>query len=65
MKKLFKIGYVAFAISLLAAACTSNKSESNTADSIDSTADVKVDSIEAQADTVDSVADVKVDSVKH
>ncbi len=65
MKNLFKFGFLAMAISLSVAACGSNKSESNTADSIDSTADVKVDSLENKADTVDSVAEVKEDSVKH
>ncbi len=65
MKNLFKFGFLAMAISLSVAACSSNKSESNAADSIDSTTDVKVDSLENKADTVDSVAEAKEDSVKH
>ncbi|MEO8795315.1 MAG: hypothetical protein ABI390_07585 [Daejeonella sp.] len=64
MKNLFKFGFLAFAISLSVAACNTNKSENNAADSIDSTADVTSDSLENMADTVDSAADVKIDSVK-
>jgi len=68
MKNLFKFGFFALAISLSVAACNSNKThESATdsiADTIDSTAEVKSDSLEAKADTVDSVADAKVDSLK-
>lgn len=64
MKNLFKFGFLAFAISLSVAACSSNQTENNQADSIDSTADVTSDSLTNLADTVDSVADVRIDSVK-
>lgn len=69
MKNLFKFGFLAMAISLSVAACSSNKTESNSTDSlaetIDSTADVTSDSLKNQADTVDSAAEAKVDSMKH
>jgi hypothetical protein len=64
MKNLFKFGFLAFTISLSVAACNTNKTEDNAADTIDSTADVTSDSLENMADTVDSAADVKIDSVK-
>lgn len=64
MKNLFKFGFLAFAISLSIAACNTNKTEDNAADTIDSTAGVTSDSLENMADTVDSSADVKIDSVK-
>ena len=64
MKNLFKFGFLAFAISLSIAACNTNKTEDNAADTIDSTAAVTSDSLENMADTVDSSADVKIDSVK-
>jgi ABC-type glycerol-3-phosphate transport system substrate-binding protein len=62
MKNLFKFGFLALAITLSAAACQSNTSESGTADSIDSTADVTTDSLADVADTVDSAAEVSIDS---
>jgi hypothetical protein len=69
MKRLFKLGFVAMAITLSAAACSSGNKGSESTDSvanaIDSTADVTSDSLEAQADTVDSAADAHVDSLKH
>jgi len=65
MKNLFKFGFLAFALTLAVSACSSNKTESNTADSIDSTADVTTDSLDNVADTVDSAADAHIDSVKH
>ncbi len=65
MKNLFKFGFLAFAISLSVAACNTNKSENNMADSIDSTSDVTSDSLENMADTVDSAADAKIDSVQN
>ena len=65
MKNLFKFGFLALAISLSVAACNTNKTEDNAADTIDSTADVTSDSLENMADTVDSAADVKIDSVKN
>ena len=64
MKNLFKFGFLAFAISLSIAACNTNKTEDNAADTIDSTAGVTSDSLENMADTVDSSAGVKIDSVK-
>ena len=64
MKNLFKFGFLAFAISLSIAACNTNKTKDNAADTIDSTAGVTSDSLENMADTVDSSADVKIDSVK-
>ncbi len=68
MKNLFKFGFLAFAISLSVAACNTNKSENNMADSIDSTAEMTTDSIDsasdAMTDTIDSTADAKVDSIK-
>lgn len=65
MKNLFKFGFLAFAISLSVAACQSNQTEDNAADSIDSTADVTTDSLGAVADTVDSAAEASIDSVQH
>lgn len=65
MKNLFKFGFLAFAITLTAAACNSNTTENNASDTIDSTADVTVDSLENQIDTVDSAADVAADSAQH
>jgi len=65
MKNLFKFGFLAFAISLSVAACSSNKTENNQADSIDSTADVTSDSLTNLADTVDSAAEVSIDSVQN
>lgn len=65
MKNLFKFGFLAFAISLSVAACSSNTTENNQADSIDSTADVTSDSLTNLADTVDSAAEVSIDSVQN
>lgn len=65
MKNLFKFGFLALAISLSVAACNSNKTEDAAADTIDSTAEVMTDSLEAQIDTVDSAASAAVDSVKN
>ncbi|MEJ7778606.1 MAG: hypothetical protein WKF68_03365 [Daejeonella sp.] len=64
MKNLFKFGFLALAISLSVAACNSNTTEENAADTIDSTAEMTTDSLEAQIDTVDSAADAAADSVK-
>lgn len=65
MKNLFKLGFMAFAISLTVAACNSNKTEEAVSDTIDSTAEVTVDSLEAQIDTVDSAAAAAIDSVQN
>ena len=69
MKNLFKLGFLALAISLSVAACNTNQSENNSADSIDSTTEVTTDSIDSAAnaltDTVDSAADAKTDSVQN
>ncbi len=65
MKNLFKLGFLAFALTLTVAACNSNKTEEAVSDSIDSTADVTIDSLDAQIDTVDSAASAAIDSVKN
>ncbi|EOR95844.1 hypothetical protein ADIARSV_0981 [Arcticibacter svalbardensis MN12-7] len=68
MKNLFKFGFLALAITLSAAACNSTKTDSSTADSIDSGASASIDSIDSSAsaktDTIDSAADATVDSIK-
>lgn len=69
MKNLFKLGAIAFAITLSAAACKSNtnKNESTTdslAEHIDSASESNADAFRNQADTIDSVGDAKVDSLK-
>ncbi len=68
MKTLFKSGFLALAIALSVSACNSNKTENNTADSIDSTADARIDSVDstadAKTDTIDSASSAAVDSVK-
>ena len=65
MKNLFKFGFLALAISLSVAACSSNKTEDGTSDTIDSAAEATTDSLESKIDTVDSVASNKIDSVQH
>jgi ABC-type glycerol-3-phosphate transport system substrate-binding protein len=65
MKNLFKFGFLALAITLSTAACSSNQSEETATDTIDSTAEVTTDSLENQIDTVDSAAEANIDSVQH
>lgn len=65
MKNLFKLSFLALAITLSAASCQSNSSEGDTTDSIDSTADIVTDGLENQIDTVDSAADATIDSIQH
>jgi ABC-type glycerol-3-phosphate transport system substrate-binding protein len=65
MKNLFKLGFFALALTLATSACNSNKTSEATSDTIDSTAEVKTDSLDAQIDTVDSTADAAKDSVAH
>jgi ABC-type glycerol-3-phosphate transport system substrate-binding protein len=65
MKNLFKFGFLALAITLSVAACNSNTTEDAASDTIDSTAEMTTDSLEAQIDTVDSAAAAAVDSVQN
>ena len=69
MKNLFKLSFLALAISLSVAACNSNKSSENTTDSIDSSAEATTDAIDSSADatidSVDSTAEATKDSVSN
>ena len=64
MKKLFKMSFLSLAVALSVAACNSNQSAS---DAADSAADVQTEAIDsaadAQTDTIDSAANAQTDTI--